>query len=178
MADNSVENYNEKPSHLYAWTDSNITGVYYYAWTHVGIYGSATLYTLTDTPIPPVYYNDIFFFDGEMNSLIDSDNVLEEFDTSTTPTRIGMSYDGGGIEYYYRDESQDKIIYTIPRTVYTDTETVSNGMTLYDNNGNDNGYVVGNISNNSFDISKTNDSGNVSDPTAADIPEPDIPPRP
>ena len=134
-----------KPSYLYAWTDSNITGVYYYAWTHVGTYGSETYYTLTDTPTPPVYSDNVFlFYNNEMNSLYPG-NVLEEFDTSTTPTRIGMSYDDNGIYYYTRDESQDKIIYTIPRTVYTDSTTLTAGMTLYDNTGTDTGKTVGTI---------------------------------
>lgn len=58
-----------------------------------------------------------------------------------------------GIDYYTytRDTSKDKTIYTTPRTVYTDSTTLTAGMTVYDNTGTDTGYVVGNISNNSFD---------------------------
>lgn len=51
-----------------------------------------------------------------------------------------------------RDTSKDKTLYTVPPTVYTDSTTLTNGMTVYDNTGTDTGYVVGTISGNSFDI--------------------------
>ena len=59
---------------------------------------------------------------------------------------------------FNRDTSKDKTLYTVPPTVYTDSTTLTNGMTLYDNTGNDTGYVVTNINNNTFDILPPNSS--------------------
>lgn len=52
---------------------------------------------------------------------------------------------------FNRNTSKDTMLYIIPPTVYTDSTTLTAGMTLYDNTGTDTGCVVGNISNNSFD---------------------------
>lgn len=49
-----------------------------------------------------------------------------------------------------RDTSKD--IISQPSTLYTDTTTLTTGMTLYDNTGTDTGLKVGTISGNSFDI--------------------------
>lgn len=51
-----------------------------------------------------------------------------------------------------RDASKDTIIYDTPTTLYTDSTTLTTGMTLYDNTGTDTGYKVGTISGDSFDI--------------------------
>ena len=55
---------------------------------------------------------------------------------------IGIQYD--------RNSSKDIILQSA--TLYTDSTTLTTGMTLYDNTGTDTGYKVGEISGNSFDI--------------------------
>lgn len=59
-----------------------------------------------------------------------------------------MAYDFNiflGTVDYSRDTSKDTIIYDIPATLYTDSTTLTTGMTLYDNTGTDTGYKVGEI---------------------------------
>ena len=55
----------------------------------------------------------------------------------------------GAIVNWYRDTSKD-IVST--STVYTDTTTLTTGMTLYDNTGTDTGLKVGAISGDSFEV--------------------------
>lgn len=43
-------------------------------------------------------------------------------------------------------------LYTAPPTVYTDSITLTAGMTLYDNTGTDSGYQVSKISNDNFEL--------------------------
>lgn len=54
---------------------------------------------------------------------------------------------------WYRDTSKD--IVPQPTTLYTDTTTLTTGMTLYDNTGTDTGLKVGTVSGDSFDIQST-----------------------
>ena len=58
-----------------------------------------------------------------------------------------------GTAKWYRDTSKD--IVPQPTTLYTDTTTLTTGMTLYDNTGTDTGLKVGAISGDSFDIKST-----------------------
>lgn len=53
---------------------------------------------------------------------------------------------------WYRDTSKDIVSKS---TVYTDTTTLTTGMTLYDNTGTDTGLKVGTVSGDSFDIKRT-----------------------
>lgn len=53
---------------------------------------------------------------------------------------------------FTRNTSKDVTIYDTPATLYTDSATLTTGMTLYDNTGTDTGLKVGTISGNSFDI--------------------------
>lgn len=58
-----------------------------------------------------------------------------------------------GTAKWYRDTSKD--IVPQPTTLYTDTTTLTTGMTLYDNTGTDTGLKVGTVSGDSFDIKRT-----------------------
>lgn len=58
----------------------------------------------------------------------------------------------GAIVNWYRDTSKDIVSKS---TVYTDTTTLTTGMTLYDNTGTDTGLKVGTVSGDSFDIKRT-----------------------
>ena len=60
---------------------------------------------------------------------------------------------------FERNTAIDTIIYDTPATLYTDSTTLTSGMTLYDDTGTDTGYKVGTISGDSFDI-QTNVSVN------------------
>lgn len=57
-----------------------------------------------------------------------------------------------GTARWYRDTSKDIVSKS---TVYTDTTTLTTGMTLYDNTGTDTGLKVGTVSGDSFDIKST-----------------------
>ena len=54
-----------------------------------------------------------------------------------------------GTARWYRDTSKDIVSKS---TVYTDTTTLTTGMTLYDNTGTDTGLKVGAISGDSFEV--------------------------
>lgn len=54
--------------------------------------------------------------------------------------------------WYKHDSTSDIILISQPQTLYTDSTTLTTGMTLYDNTGTDTGLKVGTISGNSFDI--------------------------
>lgn len=54
-----------------------------------------------------------------------------------------------GTAKWYRDTSKDIIGKS---TVYTDTTTLTTGMTLYDNTGTDTGLKVGTVSGDSFEV--------------------------
>ena len=56
---------------------------------------------------------------------------------------------------WYRDTSKD--IVPQPTTLYTDTTTLTTGMTLYDNTGTDTSLKVGTVSGDSFDIKSESD---------------------
>lgn len=55
-----------------------------------------------------------------------------------------------GTARWYRDTSKD--IVPQPTTLYTDTTTLTTGMTLYDNTGTDTGLKVGTVSGDSFEV--------------------------
>lgn len=67
-----------------------------------------------------------------------------------------MAYDMNiflGTVDYSRDTSKDTIVYDKPATLYTDSTTLTTGMTLYDNTGTDTGYRVGEVlTANSFNL--------------------------
>ena len=53
---------------------------------------------------------------------------------------------------FNRNTSKDTMLYIIPPMVYTDSTTLTAGMTLYDNTGTDTGYQVSKISNGNFEL--------------------------
>ena len=109
-----------KPEHLYAWTGLLNNYITYHAWTRI-IGTTAGAYTLSETP---AYNDQLYFYDPDMGMQEWlPDNVLEEYDSSTTPPRIGISYDDGDPEYYYRDSTQDKTFNANPIKLYTWTLT-------------------------------------------------------
>lgn len=54
-----------------------------------------------------------------------------------------------GTARWYRDTNKDIVSKS---TVYTDSTTLTTGMTLYDNTGTDTGLKVGTVSGDSFNI--------------------------
>jgi len=54
--------------------------------------------------------------------------------------------------HFLRNTTKDVTLYDTPATLYTDSTTLTTGMTLYDNTGTDTGLKVGTISGDSFDI--------------------------
>lgn len=64
-------------------------------------------------------------------------SILEDVPVSPTPAKP---------EYLYAWTDSNS------ETLYTDSATLTTGMTLYDNTGTDTGLKVGTISGNSFDI--------------------------
>lgn len=135
-----------KPEYLYAYTDPNATGTPLYAWDEYNTIGGGltgiTYYTTSDNPV----IND---------PLLDSNGevVGSAYYVGTTPSN-GKFYIGQtpSILKGIRNTSKD-IVSQLPSTVYTDSDTLVVGMTLYDNTGTDTGYVIAVINQDgSFDI--------------------------
>lgn len=132
---------------MYAYTDPNPIGTTYYAWDEynkdIGGLTGITYYTTSDNPVK----ND---------PLLDSNGevVGSAYYVGTTPAK-GEFYIGQipSILKGIRNTSKD-IVSQLPATVYTDSDTLVVGMTLYDNTGTDTGYVISVINQDgSFDIS-------------------------
>ena len=125
------------------------TKTVYYGWKNSA--GTSIAYTLTKTPSTN---SKIYGFDKYTGKVFewDPDNEITEYDSSTIPNKIGISYDDGPVEYYYRDTLSDKIIYLTlyawtssqyfdkndiskPLTVYTTSLTPSIGSSVYTKDG-------------------------------------------
>lgn len=136
----------QKPEYLYAYADPNATGETLYAWDEYNTTGGGltgiTYYTTSDNPV----IND---------PLLDSNGevVGSAYYVGTTPAN-GKFYIGQipSILKGIRNTSKD-IVSQLPATVYTDSDTLVVGMTLYDNTGTDTGLTISVINQDgSFDI--------------------------
>lgn len=162
------------PEYLYAYTDPNASGDTLYAWDDPEAGTSSEIY-YNNAPMPRIYTNTL-------NPTVDS-NLYDEYGTildvtefsdderlptivalnsSTSSSGIYFELEQGGAWYchYNRGNSSEDIVLpsSQPATLYTDSTTLTTGMTLYDDTGTDTGHKVGAISGDSFDIQVTNRS--------------------
>lgn len=140
----TIEFANAGPEKLYAWTDPNPSSETLYAWDKYDTKGGLTgviYYTASDNPV----VNDPLL--DSSGKVIDSTYYY----VGTTPSN-GEFYIGQIPSAFKGIRNTSEDIISQPATLYTDSTTLTSGMTLYDNTGTDISLKVSTISGNSFDI--------------------------